>query len=70
MSASKVEAMLFEAHINRTDALVLFRHLEQFFGASFFESENKRRALHDGKEFVPTVNVYSLSIDCTHCCPY
>jgi hypothetical protein len=43
MEAAQVEAMLQEAHINRCDfRSLIFRHLKQFFGVSFFETEQKR----------------------------
>jgi hypothetical protein len=39
MEPSKVEAMLHEAGIEKSNSRVLFRHLSQFFGTSMFEPE-------------------------------
>jgi hypothetical protein len=39
MEPSKVEAMLHESGIGKSNSRVLFRHLNQFFGASMFASE-------------------------------
>jgi len=41
MDANKVEAMLHESHINKSDSRTLFRHLKQFFGYSFFRIRAK-----------------------------
>jgi len=60
MDATKVEAMLQEAKVNRSDSRALFRHLNQFFCASFFESEKKRRETFAGQEFAPVQDVYTL----------
>jgi hypothetical protein len=48
MDAAQVEAMLQEAHINRSDSRILFRHLKQFFGTSFFKAEQVRRKTFAG----------------------
>jgi hypothetical protein len=77
MDATKVEAMLQEAKVNRSDSHALFRHLNQFFCASFFESEKKvvkpllGKSLLLYKMFIrfqikPELNI---GIKClTHCC--
>jgi hypothetical protein len=39
MEPSQVEAMLHESKIGKSNARVLFRHLNQFFGKSLFASE-------------------------------
>jgi len=60
MDASRVEAMLHELHGNKTDLQTLFQHIKQFFGYSFFESEQKCRVCFVGKEFPPESDVYVL----------
>jgi hypothetical protein len=42
MSKASIEAMLSEAIMNTENARTLFRHLNQFFGRSYFASEQKR----------------------------
>lgn len=56
MDIVATEAMLQEANINNTNARVLFRHLNQFFGRSYFESEQKRRNFFGDTDFPPTVD--------------
>ena len=48
--------MLQEANINNTNARILFRHLNQFFGRSYFESEQKCRTFFGDTDFPPTVD--------------
>jgi len=56
MDAVQVEAMISEAGLTKNSSRILFRHLNQFFGRSLFESENKRRSFFAGTEFAPVVN--------------
>jgi hypothetical protein len=60
MEPSKVEAMLHEAGIGKSNSRVLFRHLSQFFGTSMFASEKVRRKCFSGEEFEPEVCVHEL----------
>jgi len=60
MEAAQVEAMLQEAHINWSVSRVLFHHLKQFFGASFFEAEHVRWSTFMGQEFAPISDVKTL----------
>ena len=41
MDAASVEAMLSEARLNTKNSRTLFKHLQLFFGRSYFESEVK-----------------------------
>ena len=43
MDEASIEAMLTETSVNTANARILFRYLNQFFGHSFFTSEQKRR---------------------------
>jgi hypothetical protein len=61
MDAMQVEAMLAECRLGKDASRALFRHLRQFLGRSFFESEHKRREAFAGKDFPPTVNTLELS---------
>ena len=54
MNAVQVEVMLSECPLGKEASWILFRHLNQFFGQSLFESEHKRRAFFSGKDFPPT----------------
>jgi hypothetical protein len=56
MDIVATEAMLQEANINNSNARILFRHLRQFFGKSYFESEQKRRSFFGDNDFPPTVD--------------
>jgi len=56
MDAVQVEAMLSEAGLCKNNARILFRHLNQFFGRSFFKSEHKRHAFFAGTELAPVVD--------------
>jgi hypothetical protein len=60
MEPSKVEAMLHESKIGRSNSRVLFRHLNQFFGKSLFASEKVQKQCFAGQEFNPTTAVYEL----------
>jgi len=60
MNAMQVEAMLAECRLGKDASRALFRHLRQFLGRSFFESEHKRREAFAGKDFPPTVNTLEL----------
>ena len=60
MSSEKVEAMLHDASVSRGNSRALFRHLEQFFGCSFFASEHARRRDFSGQDFPPTTKVHEL----------
>lgn len=60
MEAARVEAMLMEAGVNRTNSRILFRHLNHFFGASLFDSEKLRRSFFEGMEFPPTTDIHVL----------
>jgi len=60
MNAVSVESMLFDCGINATNARTLFRHLNHFFGKSFFESEHKHRAYFGNNDFPPTVKKMEL----------
>jgi hypothetical protein len=50
MDAAIVEAMLSESGLNTKNSRVLFKHLNQFFGHSFFGSEKKRREYFAGHD--------------------
>jgi len=56
MDVVSTEAMLQEANINSGNARILFRHLRQFFGKSYFESESKRRLFFGDNDYPPTVD--------------
>ena len=56
MDMASVEAMLCEAGFNTKNSRVLFKHLNQFFGTGFFESEKKRREYFAGQDFPPVVD--------------
>jgi len=56
MDAVQVEAMLSEAGLTKNNSRILFRHLHQFFGRSFFESEHKWHSFFAGTEFAPVVD--------------
>ena len=56
MDAASVEAMLSEACLNTKNSRALFKHLNHFFGQSFFESEMKRREYFAGQDYPPTVD--------------
>jgi hypothetical protein len=56
MDEASVEAMLTEASVNTANARIIFRHLNQFFGHSFFASEKKRRAYFSESDYPPTVD--------------
>ena len=56
MDEATVEAMLCEASINTANARILFRHLNQFFGHSYFASEQKRRSYFGDSDYPPTVD--------------
>ncbi len=56
MDEASVEAMLCEASINTANARILFRHLNQFFGYSYFASEQKRRSYFGDSDYPPTVD--------------
>jgi len=56
MDEACVEAMLSEASINTANARILFRHLNQFFGYSYFASELKRRSYFEASDYPPTVD--------------
>ncbi len=56
MDAVQVEAMISEAGLTKNNCRILFRHLNQFFGRSLFESENKRRSYFAGTEYPPVVD--------------
>ncbi len=60
MDANKVEAMLHELHINKSDSRTIFHHLNQFFGYSFFKSEQKCHECFLGQEFPIESDVYTL----------
>ncbi len=60
MEPSKVEAMLHEAGIGKSNSHVLFHHLNQFFGTSLFASEKIRRKCFSGEEFQPAVDMHEL----------
>jgi len=60
MDAVQVEAMLAECRLGKDASRALFRHLRQFLGRSYFESEHKRRAAFSGKDFPPTVKTIEL----------
>ncbi len=55
MDAASVEAMLSEARLNTKNSRMLFKHLNNFFGKSFFESEIKRRQYFAGQDYPPIV---------------
>ena len=55
MDAASVEAMLSEVRLNTKNSRVLFKHLNYFFGKSFFESEIKRRQYFAGQDYPPIV---------------
>ena len=61
MDAVQVEAMLAECRLGKDASRALFRHLRQFLGKSFFESEHKRREAFAGKDFPPIVKRLELS---------
>jgi len=61
MDAVQVEAMLAECRLGKDASRALLRHLRQFLGKSFFESEHKRREAFAGKDFPPTVKRLELS---------
>jgi hypothetical protein len=50
MDAASVEAMLSEARLNTKNSRVLFKHLNSFFGQSFFESETKQHEYFAGQD--------------------
>jgi hypothetical protein len=56
MDVVSTEAMLQEANINSGNAQILFCHLRQFFGRSYFESENDRRIYFDDNDYPPKVD--------------
>ena len=56
MDISSVEAMLCETGLNTKNSRILFKHLNQFFGQGFFESEKKRREYFAGQDFPPIVD--------------
>ena len=60
VEATKVEAILHESKIGRSNSRVLFHHLNQFFGKSLFASEKVRKQCFAGQEFNPTTAVYEL----------
>jgi len=60
MDAVAVEAMLAECRLGKDASRALFRHLRQFLGKSYFESEHKRREAFSGKDFPPTVKTIEL----------
>jgi hypothetical protein len=60
MEPSKVEAMLHEAGIGKSNSRVLFRHLNQFFGTSMFALEKVRCKCFSGEEFQPAVDIHEL----------
>jgi hypothetical protein len=43
MDAMQVEATISEAELCKNNSRILFRHLSQFFGRNFVESEHKRQ---------------------------
>jgi hypothetical protein len=61
MEPSKVEAMLHETGIGKSNSRVLFCHLNQFFGTSIFALEKVRRKCFSGEEFQPAVDIHELS---------
>ncbi len=61
MDIEKVEAMLCDTGLNTKNSRILFQHLNQFFGHSFFESEKKRRDFFQGQDFPPTVDRLQLA---------
>ncbi len=60
MDAVQVEAMLSEAGLTKNNSRILFRHLHQFFGRSFFESEHKWHSFFAGTEFAPVIDRMNL----------
>ena len=56
MDEATVEAMLCEASINTANARILFHHLNQFFGHSYFASEQKWRSYFGDSDYPPTVD--------------
>jgi hypothetical protein len=56
MDTASVEAMLCEAGLNTKNSRVLFKHLNQFFGKGFFESEKKCREYFAGQDFPPVID--------------
>jgi hypothetical protein len=61
MDIEKVEAMLCNAGLNTKNSRILFQHLNQFFGRSFFKSEKKCRECFQGQDFPPTVDKLQLA---------
>jgi hypothetical protein len=61
MDIEKVEAMLCDAGLNTKNSRILFQHLNQFFGCSFYESEKQCREYFQGQDFPPTVDKLQLA---------
>jgi hypothetical protein len=56
MDAARTEAMLCKTGLNTKNSRILFKHLNQFFGPGFFESEKKRHDYLAGQDFPPKVD--------------
>jgi hypothetical protein len=56
MDAISAEAMPQDACVNHTNAISLFRHVQQFFGKDIFKSEKIRREIFGNNDFPPTVD--------------
>jgi len=57
MDAASLEAMLSEAWLNTKNSHVLFKHLNKFFGQSFFESEMKSISSCHSKSLILVLNL-------------